>query len=70
MNDQQHKYSVGQRVQYSSADPDHLRAAGTYEIARLLPVEGLHLRYRIRSELEKFDRVASEWQLDEVRARQ
>ena len=68
MIEQQHKFSVGQRVRYSSADPDNLRASGTYEIARLLPIEGMYLRYRIRSSLEKFDRVASEWQLDEVRA--
>jgi hypothetical protein len=66
---QQHKFSVGQQVRYSSVDPDRLRASGIYEIAGLLPVEGLYLRYRIRSSMEKFDRVASEWQLDEIGAR-
>ena len=67
---QQHKFSVGQQVQYSSTDPDRFRASGIYEIAGLLPIEGSYLQYRIRNSLEKFDRVASEWQLDVITARQ
>jgi hypothetical protein len=67
---QQHKFSVGQQVQYSSSDSDRLRAAGAFEITRLLPVEGADLQYRIRNSLENFDRVAKEWQLDALDKRQ
>ncbi len=67
---QQHKFSVGQQVQYSSSDPDRFRASGTFEITGLLPSEGSDLQYRIRNSLEKFDRVAKEWQLDVIDERQ
>lgn len=63
---QEHKFSVGQQVRYSSLDPDRSRASGTYEITGLLPIEGSYLQYRIRNSMEKFDRVASEWQLDMI----
>jgi hypothetical protein len=66
---QQHKFSVGQQVRYSSSDPDRFRATGTFEVAMLLPIEGSDIQYRIRSSLEKFDRVAKEWQLDLIAER-
>jgi hypothetical protein len=63
---QKHKFSIGQHVRYSSLVPDRLRASGKYEITGLLPIEGTYLQYRIRNTLEKFERIASEWQLDVI----
>jgi len=59
----QHKYRVGQAVDY---DPGRLgvRAApGEYKIVRLLPPEGSELLYRIKSVGEAFERVAKEREL-------
>jgi hypothetical protein len=66
----EHKFSVGQQVEYSSSKSDRFRGAGTFEITRLLPSEGSDLQYRIRNSLEDFDRVAKEWQLDVFDKRQ
>jgi hypothetical protein len=59
----QHKYRVGQLVDYN---PGRLGMAGSareYKILRLLPPEGTDLLYRIKSIGEAFERVAKEREL-------
>ena len=59
----QHKYRIGQVVEY---DPGRLgvRASSReYKIVRLLPPEGSELLYRIKSVGEVFERVAKEREL-------
>ena len=59
---QHHKYCVGQRVKFvyrsriSAAD-------GDYEIMRLLPSESGQFLYRIKSGLERSERVVEEDQI-------
>lgn len=57
----QHKYKVGQRVEF--LDRTLPAASGTYEIVRLLPSDGGELQYRIKSEREAHERVVREDQL-------
>lgn len=59
----QHKFKIGQSVQYR---PDNNRAAppsGTFKIVRLLPSIGRDQQYRIKNSTEPYERVAQEEQL-------
>lgn len=59
----QHRYRVGQLVDFN---PGRLgmRASGrAYKIVRLLPAEGGDLLYRIKSDGEAFERIAKEREL-------
>jgi hypothetical protein len=60
----QHKFKVGQFVDYS---PGRLSAlsASKYKVLRLLPAEGSDLLYRIKSVDETFERVAKEHELSQ-----
>jgi hypothetical protein len=60
----QHRYAVGQTVYYFASPTNPYRSSGAYRIVRLLPMSGPYLQYDVRSTLEDFDRVASEWQLN------
>jgi hypothetical protein len=51
-----HKYTVGQAVDFTPGRWE-------YKIIRLLPIEGGHLLYRIKSAVETFERVAKESEL-------
>jgi len=56
-----HKYKVGQAVDLS---PGRWSVpARAYKIMRLLPIEGGHLMYRVKSEAETFERIAKESEL-------
>ena len=59
----QHRYAVGETVHYFASPTNPYRSSGAYRIVRLLPLDGPYLQYEVRSPLESFDRVASEWQL-------
>jgi hypothetical protein len=64
-----HKFGVGQRVKYFS----RVRVSapnGAFEVVRLLPAEGGEFQYRIKSPLEKTERVVSEDQLSFFMARE
>ncbi|MCB1485865.1 MAG: hypothetical protein KDJ88_00235 [Bauldia sp.] len=64
---QNHKFSVGQKVKFQN----RIRGAsvpGEYEIVRLLPEEEGQLLYRIKSTLERNERVAAEDQLNTLKA--
>ena len=54
-----HKYGVGDRVSFSG----RVRvggATGEYEVIKLLPVESGQVMYRIKSTLERHERVVGE----------
>ena len=61
---QNHRYVVGQAVAFVGRS--RIRAAhGEYKISRLLPAESGQFLYRIKSELERGERVVGEDQLSE-----
>jgi hypothetical protein len=65
----QHKFKVGQVVDY---DPGRLgvRASSReYKVVRLLPPEGSDLLYRIKSVGETFERVVKEHELSRRQGR-
>lgn len=53
-------YSVGQDVRLNGGSMERLHAAGVYRITARLPIEGDTPKYRIRSEDERHERVASQ----------
>ncbi|NJO32130.1 MAG: hypothetical protein HC869_02405 [Rhodospirillales bacterium] len=59
----QHKFKVGQLVDYSPTRSGLSASSSGYEIMRLLPREGIDLLYRIKSAGEAFQRVAKEQDL-------
>jgi hypothetical protein len=59
----QHKFKVGQMVDYSPNRLGLSASARGYEIVRLVPREGIDLFYRIKSPNEAFQRVAKEQEL-------
>mgnify|MGYP003579648281 CR=1 FL=1 len=59
----QHKYKVGQFVDYKLGRLSGALSASRYKVLRLLPAEGSDLLYRIKSVDETFERVAKEHEL-------
>jgi hypothetical protein len=58
-----HKFKVGQSVQYTSGPHGRGSAAGAYKVTQLLPSEGDDYQYRIKSASEPHERVVKESQL-------
>jgi len=65
---QKHKFSVGQKVDFWSR-ARIVAAEGEYEIVRLLPAEYGQFQYRIKSSLERNERVVGEDQINSRKAR-
>ena len=63
----QHKYQLGQAVQFTSSPVARPGADGSYKIVKLLPSDGEDYQYRIKNPGEAFERVAKESQLDRSR---
>ncbi|MDB5602687.1 MAG: hypothetical protein JWN71_4731 [Xanthobacteraceae bacterium] len=63
----QHKYQLGQAVQFTSSPVSRPGADGSYKIVKLLPSDGDDYQYRIKNPGEAFERVAKESQLDRSR---
>jgi hypothetical protein len=61
-----HIYSVGQRVSFDGRVVTYLRRTGVFTVTKLLPPVGAQLQYRIKSEREAHERVASEHELHAV----
>jgi len=61
-----HIYSVGQRVSFDGRVVTYLRRTGVFTVTKLLPPVGAELQYRIKSEGEAHERVASEHELHAV----
>jgi hypothetical protein len=59
----QHKFKVGQVVDYNPGRLGMSASAREYKVLRLLPPEGSDLLYRIKSIGEAFERVAKEREL-------
>ena len=59
-----HKFRIGQSVNYTSGLFGSGSASGVYKITRLLPPEGNDFQYKIKSAAEPHERVAKESQLD------
>lgn len=59
---QLHRFQVGQSV---SVAPSRFSTApeGRYRIVRVLPLAGINLQYRVKSDLEACERVVEERQL-------
>ena len=59
-----HKFKVGQSVRYTSNAMRRFGANSSYKIVKLLPPEGDHLQYCIKSASEAHERVAKEDELN------
>jgi hypothetical protein len=59
----QHRYKVGQLVDFSPARGGMPVSALQYEVVRQLPPEGGELLYRVKSRGEVFERIARESEL-------
>jgi hypothetical protein len=57
-----HKYAVGDRVAFSTAQRVKV-VGGGYEVLALLPSEGGSLLYRLKSGLERYERIGAEDEL-------
>jgi hypothetical protein len=58
-----HKFRVGQTVNYTPRFIGTVSSDAIFKITRLLPAEEDELQYRIRSVSEPYERVAKESQL-------
>ena len=58
-----HKFKVGQSVDYNPGRSGMPASSWQYKILQLLPAEGSDLLYRIKSSGETFERVAKEREL-------
>lgn len=59
----QHRFKVGQLVDYNPSRMGMPASSRQYKVTRLLPPEGTDLLYRIKSPAESFERVAKEREL-------
>lgn len=60
-----HKYRIGQRLRLLGSGRYWGRTSGQCKVVALMPHEGGALLYRVRSELEQFERVVPETELAE-----
>ena len=58
-----HKYKVGQTVNLIPNRLDRHLPSGAYTVLRLLPIEGLDIRYRVKNSRDGHERVVLEGQL-------
>jgi hypothetical protein len=59
----QHKFKVGQAVDFNPGRTGMPPSSWQYKIVRLLPADGSDLLYRIKSSGETFERIAREQDL-------
>ena len=58
-----HKFKIGQTVQYTSGPHGRGSSTGIYKVTQLLPSEGDDHQYRIKSTNEPHERMVKESQL-------
>ena len=58
-----HLYSIGQQVSFGGRLVAYLKRSGVFTITKLLPPQDAALQYRIKSEHEAHERVATEKEL-------
>ena len=61
-----HRFKVGQSVDYTSGPRSQAGSSGVYKITQLLPPEGEERQYRIKRANEPHERVAKETDLKRV----
>jgi len=61
-----HKFEVGQTVNYKAGPFAHASATDVYKITQLLPPYGEDQQYRIKSPNEPYERVVKESELARV----
>ena len=59
----QHKFKVGQLVDFAPSRPGMPTPGRQYEIVRQLPPEAGEFQYRVKSKGETFERIAKESEL-------
>jgi hypothetical protein len=62
----EHKFKIGQSVQFTSGPFGRGAATGIYKVTQLLPPEGDEYQYRIKSAREPHERVVKESQMARV----
>jgi hypothetical protein len=60
----QHKYSVGQNVNFTPDRNTDRSARGAYTIVKTLPESGGILQYHVKAKIDGHERVVREDQLD------
>jgi hypothetical protein len=60
---QDHKFHVGETLQFRPSAFDRSAPRGAYEIVRLLPAEGFGHQYRVKCLADGHERVVTESQL-------
>jgi len=63
----EHKFKVGQTLDFRSASRSRSAATGQYRIVARRPTEGDEPTYLIKSELERHERIANESELKWIR---
>ena len=63
---QDHKFKIGQSVNFTSGPCGRGGGSGVYKVTQLLPPEGDDYQYRIKSSEEPHERVVKESQLSRV----
>ena len=61
----QHKFKIGQIVDFAPSRPGVATPGRQYEIIRLLPADGGEPQYRVKSKSVPFERVAKESELSQ-----
>jgi len=62
----QYKFNIGQPIKFRFSGRTRSAASGSYEIVGYQPDEDGERRYRIKSDLEKHERIAREIELSEI----
>jgi hypothetical protein len=60
---QDHKFNVGETLQFTPSAFDRSAPRGLYEVVRLLPPGGLGQQYRVKCVADGHERVVAESQL-------
>lgn len=58
-----HKYKIGQAVNFAPGRRSMIASSREYKVVRLLPAENGQLQYRIKGIAEAFERIALEAEL-------
>jgi hypothetical protein len=62
-----HRYRIGERVRLGGGGNSIKRMESVCKVMTLMPYEGGALQYRVRSELESYERVVAETDLSPIR---
>jgi hypothetical protein len=60
-----HRFKVGQSVRFNASTARRFSSSASFKIVKLLPPEGDHQQYRIKSPSEAHERIAKENELNQ-----